>query len=121
MDEDGVKQLRALLNKYRTAFEKEAKLYSHADFDDLHVEMYNKLEQICSALTKNEKRLCVLFMSHPQIYICELLGKSHNTICVALCRIREKLHIKGPKELKAFLINVKSLTPGPDARATTEI
>lgn len=76
-------------------------------FDDIHYSFYIKLEDICSGITRSEKKLCAyLKMNLTSSDISALEKKTLNSINVAFSRLREKFQVSSNEEIKARMIDL---------------
>lgn len=71
-------------------------------FDEIHFSFYHKLGEICSGITRSEKKLCAyLKMNLTSSDIATLEKKTLNSINVAFSRLREKFQVSSNDEIKA--------------------
>lgn len=76
-------------------------------FDEIHYSFYQRLEDICSGITRSEKKLCAyLKMDLSSSDISTLEKKSLNSINVAFSRLREKMKVSTNSEIKALMVEL---------------
>ncbi|MBI9069934.1 MAG: hypothetical protein JEZ09_21775, partial [Salinivirgaceae bacterium] len=76
-------------------------------FNKVHPNFYSSLNQICSTITSNERKLCAfLKLNLTTKEIAILTGKSVNTIDVARSRFRKKIGLDNTENLQTFIANI---------------
>ena len=104
---EGRTKLKHMVKQFRWALNDEKSTNYIRAFDNLNEDLYKQLENVCSSITKNEKRLCAFTLKDQTgSEIAKVMGKTQNCINVAFARLRSKLGLNNNKDLKAFLLNL---------------
>ena len=73
-------------------------------FRQVHPDFYNSLNQKYPELSLNDKKICAfLKLNLSTKEICEITGKSINSIDVARYRLRKKMHLKSDENLASII------------------
>lgn len=73
-------------------------------FRQVHPDFYNSLNQKYPGLSLNDKKICAfLKLNLSTKEICEITGKSINSIDVARYRLRQKMHLKSDENLASII------------------
>lgn len=104
---EGRSKLKHLVKQFRWALNDENSTNFIRAFDKINEPLYKQLENICSRITKNEKRLCAFTVKDQTgSEIAKVMGKTQNCINVAFARLRSKLGLSNNKDLKSFLLDL---------------
>lgn len=112
LNQEGRSKLTGILRRFQVDPRGNELARSVMAFDALNAPLYSRLEDSCTALTMNERRICAFVLNErTPAEIATISGKSLNSVNVAIARLRAKLKQRDNKMLHTFLCHISTAWP----------